>query len=272
MSNIMARPEEMRAKAQDMIAQIREHRASHDRMMSIVKNMGTVFNGKLPTKMLQNILSMKEPYANLYQNADNNAQKIIVAANQYEEVDKESAQKAQNVIDTSNSSSEFPDNSSGFSLIADKSNNNETTLNWLTPPINDAEIDSFNGVPAYVNEKNFTAAQDGSYYSVGYTNGERNCAEYVKRYYKELYGMAITNLIPGGHPSGLEMTSTPKPGDVINTMVDGTSHWAIVKEIKDGDVIVIEQNTVYKSGEGFAVKVNNAYPINGSRFFTLPSK
>ncbi len=88
MSQIMARTEEMRGKAQNILSWFKDHKASNEKMMNILKNMGPVFSGKLPSKMLQNVLSMKESYRALYQDAERHAGKIMDAANAYDEAER----------------------------------------------------------------------------------------------------------------------------------------------------------------------------------------
>lgn len=151
-------------------------------------------------------------------------------------------------------------------------NYQENTIN-IERSENDVEIDSFEGIPAYAEQKNFDAADKIiSYGDVGYTNGERSCAEYVKRFYATKYHMTITGLLENGTPSGLKQVTSPNPGDVMYVTVNGGPHWAIVKQVdaSSGMVTVIEQNTVFKSGSGYAVKINHQYDLSAAKFFSIP--
>jgi hypothetical protein len=162
-------------------------------------------------------------------------------------------------------------------LLSDAFNNETTepsyeksTLTWTNIPDGEIQVDSFRGIPAFVNRINFLAAANKTWGDVGYTNGERSCVEYVKRFYENQYKMKITGLTDRGQPSGLIQTTTPESGDVIRTVVAGVVHWAIVKEVKDGIAIVIEQNTIFMNGEDYTMYVNNGYPVSGNRFYTRP--
>jgi hypothetical protein len=266
MPKILAITEAMHGSAKNVLAKAGEIQSSHGEMERIAGGMTPYFSGTLPELLTQRLLDMKKKHAALYEKVSQYSEKVDYAADNYDWSDQEIAGWANRlgvsaaVLAGSVASSEVGNGS------YDKS-----TLRWDSIQNQEMEVDSFNGVPAYINEQNFNAAKSGNYYDVGFQNGERNCAEYVKRYYSTLYGMNVTGLVPGGNPSGLISTAEPKPGDVINTVVDGVSHWAIVKEIKDGRATVIEQNTVYKQGDGYAMSVNNFYSVSGNRFFTLPS-
>jgi hypothetical protein len=282
MPKIQAITDEMLSKSQNITRSASELFASQGRVQSIIQNLGADFSGRIPTLMTEHVLGMKSKYEAMNTTLTKYGEFLDNAARTYEWNDKELAGWAEKLgggalaggtrntsgaADASGRSQE----TTGTGTAAGGSANDKATVHWDAAPDGEIEIDSFNGVPAYVNGKNFTAAANNSYYDVGFTNGERNCAEYVKRYYSELYGMSVYGLTPGGNPSGLTPTADPQPGDVINTTVGGVSHWAIVKEVKDGYAVVIEQNTVYKSGGGYEVKINNSYPVSGSRFFTRPS-
>jgi uncharacterized protein YukE len=273
-STIKANVEEMLSLARAVSGNADTLYQRQENVRKIIGDLGRCFSGKLPSLMLQNSMNIFAKTRAIRDNLKNYyADFLRHAAVSYEDVDQASAGEAKNlaggVTQSGNMGGTNINNGSETSVA--KELNEKYTRKWDDTPAGEIEIDSFNGVPAYVNEKNFEAAKNGTYYNVGFENGEKNCAEYVKRYYRTLYDMNITGLTPNGNPSGLIATPDPKPGDVINTMVGGVSHWAIVKEVRDGKAIVIEQNTVYKSGEGYAMSINNSYSVSGSRFFTLSS-
>ncbi|MBR1757340.1 MAG: hypothetical protein IJ744_01255 [Lachnospiraceae bacterium] len=104
--------------------------------------------------------------------------------------------------------------------------------------------DSLNGVDTWYRP----GRNDGS--STTYS-----CAAYVKRYYEEIYGVHLTGLIGQVIPNtncsdDLIVVDDPQVGDIIRERTHhGTTHWAIVKEVKDdGTVIAIEQNWKYRTG------------------------
>ena len=76
------------------------------------------------------------------------------------------------------------------------------------------------------------------------------CAAFVKRFYKNVFGVDIWNLYPGNQPSvssgHFYKTDSPRVGDIAAN----SEHWAIVKSVSNGGVKVIEQNawnTAYNS-------------------------
>lgn len=79
-----------------------------------------------------------------------------------------------------------------------------------------------------------------------YYNGNTTycCAAFVKRFYSQVYGLNVFNLIPGGKPTSsvsFQETKTPVVGDIVSA--NNGSHWAIVKNVNgDGTVTLIEQN------------------------------
>ena len=116
-------------------------------------------------------------------------------------------------------------------------------------------------VVAYASEQCFKAADNNNWISVT----DRNCAEYVKRFYEKVYGIDIEKLPGGETPAGLHRVLVPQPGDV---MYIPSPHWAIVKQVNaDGTVTVIEQNCVFKYEEGYAVWVNDTYDISEAKFY-----
>ena len=68
------------------------------------------------------------------------------------------------------------------------------------------------------------------------------CAAFVKRFYKNVFGVDVWNLYPGNTPEvssgSFTKTTTPKVGDIAGNY----EHWAIVKSVSGDKVTVIEQN------------------------------
>lgn len=165
-------------------------------------------------------------------------------------------------------------------------------------------MDVFNGVPAYLNiENDGYGGEDaegnpislwgephiyGSYYQ---------CTEYVARYYNEQYGTDYTEIkevnnpvtqgfdgsnICTGYNSGanpglmiggecvrtvrvnLEEGDFPQIGDIFRLRNPG--HVAIVKEVHESTVTLIEQNFVWNG----TYQVNREISIAGNEFFRLP--
>lgn len=123
-------------------------------------------------------------------------------------------------------------------------------------------VDSFNGVPAY--------------YAVGdhTTHAKYSCAKYVTRYYKEIYGVTVFNLLfertPAVSEQGYSCKSInvrdAKPGDIgyhQNSKGNG-GHWFIIKSVGANGVTVIEQN--YKNAGDTSVGINREVSYNKSGF------
>ena len=128
--------------------------------------------------------------------------------------------------------------------------------------------DSLNGVDTWYRP----GRNDGS-------NETYCCAAYVKRYYEEVYGVKIRGLIGQVIPnvvSGgdyLIVVDDPQTGDIIRERTDhGTTHWAIVKEVKDdGTVIAIEQNWKYRSGGQTIARVDREMEDSRCTYLRLNS-
>ena len=81
-------------------------------------------------------------------------------------------------------------------------------------------------------------------WSVGNYDGDATycCAAFVKKFYKNVYGVDVWNLYPGNVPAvsvgSFSKTASPKVGDIAAN----SGHWAIVKAVSDGKVTIIEQN------------------------------
>lgn len=108
---------------------------------------------------------------------------------------------------------------------------------------NQVTVDSFQGVPAYY--KSGEHATDEVY----------SCAAYVRRFYKQTYGINVFNLMTGCVPKtdgkGFSFRQVyegnVKPGDIgYHTNSRGGGHWFIIKSVSGGELIIIEQN--WKSG------------------------
>lgn len=98
-------------------------------------------------------------------------------------------------------------------------------------------VDTFNGVPSYYTPAN-NSDGDTTY----------SCAAFVKRYYKQIYGIDVYNLLSGCVPQtnsgSFSVASVPEPGDIGYT----PGHWFILKEINsDGTYTIIEQNWKWSS-------------------------
>ncbi len=78
-----------------------------------------------------------------------------------------------------------------------------------------------------------------------------SCAALVKKFYRDVYGRDVNNLIrttsvPNIDQGTFEATSTPKVGDIVRD--NESVHWAIVKNVDDRLVTVIQQNAWDNSG------------------------
>ena len=71
------------------------------------------------------------------------------------------------------------------------------------------------------------------------------CAAFVKRFYNQVYGRNVYNLysttsVPMIDSGRFQETNTPKIGDILRD--NQSVHWAIVKEVNEGMVTLIQQN------------------------------
>jgi len=127
-------------------------------------------------------------------------------------------------------------------------------------------VDTFNGVPAY--------------YKIGNHNTDTtySCAAYVKRYYSQIFGVGVYNLLTGATPtcsnSGYSFKQVnarnAKPGDIgYHTNSSGSGHWFIIKAVGSSGLTVIEQN--YKNPSSTSVSINRvvSYSQGGLRTFRL---
>lgn len=132
---------------------------------------------------------------------------------------------------------------------------------WITIKGTNVVVDSFKGVDAiYTQEKN--ADTDATY----------SCAAYVKKYYKEIYGINVTNLMDNGPPmvpaGGASFVRVTKPqiGDIVfwPTSKNKNNHSAIVKSVTGNTVTLIEQN--YKSSATATAAVNRTISFPSAEF------
>lgn len=130
---------------------------------------------------------------------------------------------------------------------------------WIPIKGDNFVADTFMGVPAYYNE-------DDYYYQ---------CGELIIRFYKEAYGLDVYPYTAGGptvETEGYELvkTKSPQKGDIIYVSKEmrGSSqdHWAIVKDYRDGYIVMFEQNAVHNGGAAFERKIK--FPSDSYYIFT----
>lgn len=124
--------------------------------------------------------------------------------------------------------------------------------------------DTFCGVNAYYNETG---------------NSVYHCGELIERFYREAYGLDVEirstepRLRMNTEGYKIVTTKTAKPGDVIfvSAAMRGTyDHWAIVKYVKDGYLVLFEQNVVYNGSAGVERKLK--YPSDSYIIFSPVSE
>ena len=124
--------------------------------------------------------------------------------------------------------------------------------------------DSFQGVDALYRK----GRSDGS--STTYS-----CAAYIKRFYKEIYGVSVNNLFAGRTPASSKGTfksvKTPEAGDIVACpSSSGSNHWAIVKQVNDDNTVtLIEQNWKWSQGGQTVCKINRSISISSGKFYRL---
>lgn len=106
----------------------------------------------------------------------------------------------------------------------------------------------------------------------GNTNkGDYCCAAYVTKYFKQLYGIQVSNMYQGRTPktnkSGYTFSevniSSAKKGDICyHQNSGGGGHWMIVKSASNSKVTVIEQNWKWKSGSKTMAAKNRTFGKN----------
>lgn len=124
--------------------------------------------------------------------------------------------------------------------------------------------DSFQGVDALYRK----GRSDGS--STTYS-----CAAYIKKFYKEIYGVSVNNLFAGATPRSdkgtFKLAKTPEAGDIVACpSTSGSNHWAIVKQVNDDNTVtLIEQNWKWSQGGQTVCKINRKISISGAKFYHL---
>ena len=151
---------------------------------------------------------------------------------------------------------------------AEKSTTTVKKMNYITKTLtitkNSFVADTLNGVPALYR----TGRNDGS-------SSTYSCAAFVKRYYKEVYGVTVMNLLSGRTPSSskgsFKSVSTPQVGDVVACRsTSGSNHWAIVKQVNDNNTVtLIEQNWKWTQGRQTLCKTNRSISISSGKFYRL---
>lgn len=139
-----------------------------------------------------------------------------------------------------------------------------SAVQWITITGTEFVIDSLHGVDAIYTEEN-NAPEDAVY----------SCAAYVKKYYKKVYGVTVTNLMDNGPPmipdgkAALKQVTEPQAGDIIfwPTSSNANNHSAIVKSVEGNTVTLIEQN--YKSGVTAALNRSVEYPSSKFQFWRI---
>ena len=120
---------------------------------------------------------------------------------------------------------------------------------------------TFWGVKAYYNETG---------------NSVYHCGELVERFYREVYGLDVEirstepRLRINNEGYKIVTTKTAKPGDVVfvSAAMRGTyDHWAIVKSVEDGYLVLFEQNVVYNGSAGVDRRLK--YPSDSYIIFTV---
>ena len=107
-----------------------------------------------------------------------------------------------------------------------------------------------------------------------------NCVVLVERYYRQVYGIKVSNEWQFEIPiadgvTSFTVTETPEPGDIgYETSSDGSPHWFIVKKVnRDGSFTVFEQNWKWVSEGVTYTAVNRRVSFEKSRdlrFFRRP--
>lgn len=128
-------------------------------------------------------------------------------------------------------------------------------------------VDSMDGVKAYYRR----GGNDGS-------NKFYSCAAFVKRYYKQVYGKNVYNLLYNRTPivtgDSVKKVSEPQVGDIVGMNTNHrTTHWAIVKQVhNNGTVTLIEQNWKWNQGGSTQTVLNRKIKISSARFYRLNSQ
>lgn len=130
---------------------------------------------------------------------------------------------------------------------------------------NGMATDSFQGI-----EANYIMGTGNS------NTGAYCCAGYVIKFYKELYGVDTYNIntvwgmptvVKAGHEVHLEEVSTPKPGDMMQSLT--YSHVGIVKRVENGKAILIEQNYKWWQNGQTVASVEREVGFDEAHFYRL---
>lgn len=99
-----------------------------------------------------------------------------------------------------------------------------------------------------------------------------SCAAFVKKFYKQVYGVEVYNLLKaGGGPlvsggkGSFSKVSSPQVGDVVHYLTSTTTHWCIVKSVSSDkkQVTVIEQNG-WNDANYISARVGKTYNVGDS--------
>lgn len=146
-------------------------------------------------------------------------------------------------------------------------------------------LDSYRGVPVYDNGLLFFRSYGKNYAADGYYYGQRwQCVEFVKRFYHQAKGHPMPDV--WGHardyfdPALLDgavnprrglaqfrngSPAQPQPDDLLVFTDTKFGHVAIVTQVADGSLEVIQQNILGKPRQRFSLTVSN-----GLWFVTAP--
>jgi hypothetical protein len=102
-----------------------------------------------------------------------------------------------------------------------------------------------------------------------------SCAAFVKKFYKSVYGIGVYNLNSSSstpliyeNKGSFLVTDTPQVGDIVRD--NQRTHWAIVKEISEDTITIIQQN--YQSGVTAWVGCSVDRKDPGYTFFTYSER
>ena len=125
------------------------------------------------------------------------------------------------------------------------------------------QVDELAGVPAL-------------YVTYPSDTGEYCCAGYVMRFYRELFGLSVTdiNTVDGppvfskaGHTVTLEQTDSPRRFDLAQTRE--RTHVAVVKYPAAGGAVVVEQNYKYYDGGRLVAERDRLAPAEEYVFYRV---
>lgn len=120
-------------------------------------------------------------------------------------------------------------------------------------------VDTFNGVSALYLP------------GIGNTNtGTYCCAEFVSKYYRNVYGVNVWNMYTNRTPSASKgrfvSTASPQAGDIGYQLNSGGSgHWFIIKAVNESRCTIIEQNWKWSSSGNTYCTVNRVVTQGSTR-------